>query len=118
MHINVSETMSGQPMIFDEPHHLFMLRLSGEGERLKQGEDFRPVLEMSAREFADDERVADRVAVRQQALKPGLSLPQMRHPDRAVDQDHPIFAPFFCEESASVFFQCRPIRPVAYRFPC
>ena len=55
MRINVSETFAGQPMIFDELHYLFMLRLSGEGKRLKQGEYFRPVLEMSAGKFANDE---------------------------------------------------------------
>lgn len=118
MHIYVSETFAGQPMEFDKSHHLFMLHLSRLRERLKEGNDLRPVLEMSAGKFAHDEGVADDVAVIQQLHKPGRSLPQMRHPNRAIDQDHATGRPFFGEESASIAFRYRLIRRVACCFPC
>lgn len=118
MHIDVPETFTSQPMEFNKSHHLFMLHLGRPWERLKQGEYLRPVPDLSAGEFADDEWVTDHISVIQQTFEPCGALPQMRHPDGAIDEDHPTLRPFFGEESPSIVFPYRPIRRVACRFPC
>jgi hypothetical protein len=68
-------------MGFDELHHFPMLRPDGRRERLQQREYFRPVYEIPAGEFTDDERMAKRPAFSQQGFQPNGSMPQMRHPN-------------------------------------
>jgi hypothetical protein len=55
MHINVSQAFAHQTIIFNKLHHFFMLPRDGLGKRLEISEDFISVMEIAARQFADDE---------------------------------------------------------------
>jgi hypothetical protein len=93
MDIYVSQAFSHQAIRINTLEHLSMLRRNCLGECLEMDEDFRPVPEIAAGEFADDDRMAKDPAFIQQRRQSLVSLPQMGHPQRSVHQDHGSFIP-------------------------
>jgi len=55
MHINVPQPFSHQAMVFNELHQFVMFCMSCHRECLEEREYLRPVLEIPASEFPDDE---------------------------------------------------------------
>ena len=100
MHINVPQTFSHKAIVFDKLHYFFMLSPDCPGKPLQKRNNLRPVPEIATRKFADDERMAHHPAPMQQGFQSDGSLPQMRHPNRSVNQDHVMTLPFFCGGSS------------------
>jgi len=57
-------------------------------KRLEKRDSFRPVLEITTRKLTDNEGMAHHPAVMQQGFQSNGSVPQMRYPNRSVNQDH------------------------------
>jgi hypothetical protein len=57
-----------------------MFRMDRHGQCLKKTQYFRPVPQVPACEFSNDERMADNMGLAQQRFQPDVPIPQMRHP--------------------------------------
>jgi hypothetical protein len=57
-----------------------MFRMDRHGQCLQKREYLRPVFEVPARKFSRNERMAGNMAFVQKRFKPGVPIPQMRHP--------------------------------------
>jgi len=57
-------------------------------KRLEKRDNFRPVLEITTCKFTDNEGMAHYPAFMQQCFQSDGPMPQMRYPDRSVNQDH------------------------------
>ena len=80
MHIYVSQTLAHKVILVDKVQHFFMFRKVRRRERGKKRQYLRPVLEVSAGEFADDEGMADNLSIIQQCFKSDLSVSKVLYP--------------------------------------
>jgi len=95
MHIKVTQTFSHKAIIFDKLHYFFMLSPDCSGKPLQKRDNLRPVLKITTRKFTDNEGMAHHPAVMQQCFQSNGSMPQMRYPNRGVNQDHVMILLFF-----------------------
>jgi hypothetical protein len=68
---------------------LLMICLTGLRQGLEKGKNFIPVAQIAAGQLPDDIGMAEGPPLNQEALKAGIPLAEMSHPDRSIDQHHP-----------------------------
>ena len=88
MGIHLADTPSVQSMPFHEIKDFGMLRLGCRRKFVQQTEDFAPVPQGSACQFADDERMDDDISVLEQAGQRWAAHMEVLDPDRRIDEDH------------------------------
>jgi hypothetical protein len=88
MDVDVTESRAHQAVLLDELQDLLVFCLSGQGKKLQVREDFKPVFEIAAGQFADNERVAQHLPILQQPFQVRDAFPEMADPDRSVYQNH------------------------------
>ena len=64
-------------------------------KHLEKRDNSRPVLEITTRKFTDNEGMAHNPAVMQQCFQSNGSMPQMRYPNRSVNQGQVMTLLFF-----------------------
>lgn len=89
MNIDISQALSHKTMGLNKPHRIVVLHLSRHRKSLKERNDFGPVPEATAGEFARNERMTNDKAVTKKPRKPGIALAQMPDPDGGVYKHHP-----------------------------
>ena len=80
MDIDVTETQSHQPPEVDEAEHFFVARERALGKRLKKGQDFVAVREVSAGQLPDYERMDEDDSLVEQLREPRLAQAEMGDP--------------------------------------
>src|SRR3989339_2277034 len=117
MHIDIPEPFPHEAIVFNKLHYFFMLRPDCLGKPLQKGDNLRPVTEITARQFTDNERMAHHPAAMQQGLQSDASLPQMGYPNRSVNQDHVMLLLTFSGGSHPVAVRFPPAPQVSWHFP-
>jgi len=82
MYINKPKTDSPELVAFNEMQYLVVLNSGRQRECMQQCEDLGSVLEVAARQFADDKRVACYLKIEEHLLKMGVAVPQVINPYR------------------------------------
>lgn len=88
MDIDESQPLAHEPVPLDEPQQFLVRNFVGGGQGLEESQDFRAVPQVPARQFADDEGMADGHCFGEQPGQGRVAQPQMVNPDRGVDEDH------------------------------
>jgi len=77
MHVNKAEPLGHQAVVFYETQDFAMFRRKSHRKGLQECEDFSPLLEVLACEFAHNEGVTQDLGVLQQVFKDRLAIPEM-----------------------------------------
>jgi len=72
-----------------------MLSPDGLGKLLQKRNNLQAVPDIATRQFTHNERMAHYPAFMQQCFQSDGPMPQMRYPDRSVNQDHVMILLFF-----------------------
>ncbi len=87
----VTKSLAHQAVLLDELQDLLVFCLGCQGKKLQKQEDFLHVLEITAGQLADDERVAQHFTLTQQPFQVRVPLPKMTDPDRGIQLDRYMF---------------------------
>ena len=112
MHVNQPQPLPVKAVAVDEADDFGVGRLGGLRQGSEQPEDFRAPDERSARQFPDDERMADDVSLLQQGDRTVVATMQVVDPHRCVEEHHsarppagngpqPRFTPATCRQFPS-----------------
>ena len=88
MGIDKADAGAHHPLPFDKVKELFQGDAGSDRQGLKEDEELLPVLDLAAGKLPDDEWVASHPPIQKQFLQVSTSLPQVRDPDRGIDEDH------------------------------
>lgn len=88
MHIGDADTQTHQRVAFDKVQGFIVVNSRSTRKSLKQGENLRALTQISACEFADDQRMAGDLPMLQQIAEVSVFSTQVVYPDRRIYQDH------------------------------
>lgn len=88
MHIDDTDTQTHQRVAFDKVQGFIVVNSRSTRKSLEQRENLRALTQISAREFADDQRMTGNLPVLQQVVKVSVLSTQVVDPDRRIYQDH------------------------------
>jgi hypothetical protein len=87
VHVYISQAPPGQIAHLEEGDDLIVAGHRSPGKLSQQGDDLCSVLQVAARQLADDERMAEDLPGLQESDQPLVAVSQVIDPDRRVDQD-------------------------------